>query len=404
MTDVQTDPHRPPPERAAPADRQHGLDALRGGALLLGIVLHGLMPFLPDDYWLVTDRYSADSATAAVSVIHLFRMTLFMLLAGYFGRMVVQRRGSGRYVRDRALRIGLPVLAFWPVAVLPLGVIAAVAGTLDGATPADETEVTDPLQVFAPAHMWFLVVLLQCVLITALVRFAALRILGPDRSGRIADRIGSLLASPAGVLVAALPYLAGLLLQGPDDFHGIQEPVTVLPEAAALTAYLGAYAAGWFLHARPDALTRLSRGWPVHLAAAAGLSALGLLDPEVLSGPAEAAVTAAAGWTWTFGLLGLCTRTLHRERPAVRYLADASYWMYLMHLPLLLLVELGLRDLHWPIVGKLAVAGAATTAVLLISYDLLVRPTWLGRWLNGRRRPSALLARTRRTGPRTTEP
>lgn len=27
--------------------RLHGLDALRGGALVLGIILHSLMPFLP---------------------------------------------------------------------------------------------------------------------------------------------------------------------------------------------------------------------------------------------------------------------------------------------------------------------------------------------------------------------
>ncbi|MFC2686084.1 MAG: acyltransferase, partial [Arachnia propionica] len=71
----------------------------------------------------------------------------------------------------------------------------------------------------------------------------------------------------------------------------------------------------------------------------------------------------------------------------IRYLADASYWMYLVHLPLLVLFEIPLADLGWPILVKLLLTWAVTTAVLLITYELLVRHTWLGAWLNGRRYP-----------------
>ena len=39
----------------APAARLHHLDALRGGALLLGVLLHALMPFAPGELWLVND-------------------------------------------------------------------------------------------------------------------------------------------------------------------------------------------------------------------------------------------------------------------------------------------------------------------------------------------------------------
>ena len=106
------------------AERLHGLDALRAGALLLGIVLHSLLPFIPGIPWLVIDTRSSELTGIPVFVIHLFRMTLFMLLAGYFGRLVLQRRGPGRYLRDRVVRILLPFLAFWPIAVLPLGLMA----------------------------------------------------------------------------------------------------------------------------------------------------------------------------------------------------------------------------------------------------------------------------------------
>ena len=40
--------------------RYHGLDALRGMAMLLGIVLHAALPYMPDveGFWPVDDRYS----------------------------------------------------------------------------------------------------------------------------------------------------------------------------------------------------------------------------------------------------------------------------------------------------------------------------------------------------------
>ncbi|WP_198671605.1 acyltransferase family protein, partial [Desertihabitans aurantiacus] len=115
--------------------RLHGLDALRAGALLLGIVLHTLMPFMPGIGWLVVDSRTSVVAGIPVMVIHLFRMHLFMMLAGYFGRMVLHRRGSASYLRDRTLRILLPLVAFWAPAVLGLGLTAAAVAEWRG-TPA----------------------------------------------------------------------------------------------------------------------------------------------------------------------------------------------------------------------------------------------------------------------------
>ena len=65
MTDLVTSPDRSRPDPASTVGRLHGLDALRAGALLLGIVLHGLAPFMPGGGWLVTDRYSTEAPWSA---------------------------------------------------------------------------------------------------------------------------------------------------------------------------------------------------------------------------------------------------------------------------------------------------------------------------------------------------
>jgi glucan biosynthesis protein C len=389
---------------SAPTDgtatgRIHGLDTLRAFALGLGIVLHALMPFLPGAPWLFSDSRSSPVLHIAVDWIHLFRMVLFMTLAGFFGRMVLHRRGSGAYVKDRLLRIGLPALAFWPVAVASLGVVVAVGASMrhtseQVSAPLPEG-VPGLLMLFSPAHLWFLYVLLECALITVVVRAIVVRLLGPVRSARVAERVGNLLSAPAGVAVAAVPYLACLVMQG-TTFGGIREPYTILPSATALIAYLGAFLVGWFLHARSGSLQRIARGWQVQLAAAVILAiVVQLLPSDTTPLLLHASLMALAGWTWVFALIGLSVRFLHRESRSMRYLADASYWCYLMHLPILIAVGLAVSELDWPIVIKIGVTCAVTGSLLLGSYDLFVRSSWIGKWLNGRRMPRTIL--TRRT-------
>ncbi|MFC7463780.1 acyltransferase family protein [Brachybacterium sp. GCM10030252] len=386
---------------APPPMRIPSLDALRGGALLLGVLLHAVMPFLPGVPWLVTDSRSSDAALVVVYVLHLFRMVLFMLLAGYFGRMVLNRRGAGAYLRDRATRIGLPLVGFWPI-VAGLTVLALVTNQLlRGAGPLTQPPAPEGSGGDAEAgilalptfHLWFLLLLLEIVLVTVAARAILVRIIGAHRAEKLISRAGGLLSSPAGVLIAAVPYALGVMAQG-TMAGGIVEPRTLMPVAGASIAYTGAFLIGWALHARPEALRRLQRQWPAHLTCAVLLSILEFLGQHLVPLPVAAIVTAVAAWTWVYALLGLGGRVLDREIPAVRYLADASYWIYLMHLPLLLLVEVPLADLALPVIVKLTIALVIVVGVLLVSYDLFVRSTWLGAWLNGRRRPRALFARS----------
>jgi peptidoglycan/LPS O-acetylase OafA/YrhL len=66
-------------------------------------------------------------------------------------------------------------------------------------------------------------------------------------------------------------------------------------------------------------------------------------------------------------------------------MADASYWMYLMHLPLITALQVLMITwpMHWVI--KLPLILGVTTAFLLVTYHFGVRATFLGAFLNGRR-------------------
>ena len=374
---------------SASANRVHGLDALRGGALLLGIVLHSLLPFLPAFPWLITDSVTTTAADGGVVVIHLFRMSLFMMLAGYFARLTLHRKGVRAFAVDRLRRIGLPVIVFWPFVVLPLGILAVIGAVVRGqGTPQAPPSSANPvLAALDPGHMWFLVVLLQIYVIALVVRAVLRWVLGTERATAVAERAGGWLSGPLGVLLATVPYAIGVLLQGAPANGGIHEPLSILPEADVLVTYVGAFAVGYALHARPDALNRLSRGRWVHLAVAVATSAAVFYLIPTENPAALAPVAALASAAWCYALTGLCVRYLNGERPAVRYLADASYWMYLMHLPLLIAIEIPLADLALPVIVKLLITWVVTFVVLVLSYHVLVRSTWIGAWLSGRRHP-----------------
>lgn len=127
----------------------------------------------------------------------------------------------------------------------------------------------------------------------------------------------------------------------------------------------------------------LTTGWPGPLA-----DALAGLDPtarRVLSVASQAAYP----WLMTFGLMGLFRRLFSAESPAMRYLSDSAYWLYLAHLPLVVAAQYAVRD--WPIAApaKFALIVVAATAFLLLTYRAMVRHTWIGRMLNGpRERPA----------------
>src|SRR5699024_2911494 len=97
-----------------------------------------------------------------------------------------------------------------------------------------------------------------------------------------------------------------------------------------------------------------------------------------------------ASWAWVFALIGLAGKLFSGGSPAVRYTADGSYWIYILHLPLVMAVGIVLAPTGLPILVKLLITWTVSMVILVLSYDLMVRSTWVGAWLNGRRRPRAI--------------
>ncbi|HAA48980.1 MAG TPA: hypothetical protein DCE43_04625, partial [Planctomycetaceae bacterium] len=98
--------------KLAPFPRRHDLDALRAGAMLLGIVLHAAISFMPgaEGGWAVHDTQQHEAFAVVLSVIHGFRLPLFFMVSGFFTAMLWRRRGLNALVVHRCKRILIPCL------------------------------------------------------------------------------------------------------------------------------------------------------------------------------------------------------------------------------------------------------------------------------------------------------
>ena len=92
-------------------------------------------------------------------------------------------------------------------------------------------------------------------------------------------------------------------------------------------------------------------------------------------------------WLLIFGCLGFSQYFFTNHSFFWRYFSDAAYWIYLMHLlvQFQILLWVGEQPWHWMLKFTFYVVG--TCLVLVPTYHLLVRPTWLGRLLSGRTYP-----------------
>ena len=383
-------------------ERLHALDAVRGFALIAGIVFHATLSFLVTpkgaSIWLVTDNHPSVPLGVVFHVLHIFRMTTFFLIAGFFAHLTFHRRGARGFIADRTKRIAVPLLVGWPMlltAIVAVTIWAAIAAAHGGPLPAAPKYAGFP--AFPLTHLWFLYLLLWLYAATLAVRAIVVRLDGAGRLRAAIDRLVRLAAThPAGLLALAAPSaLAFLATPHWLPWFGIPTPdSSLVPNLAAVVSYFSAFGFGWLAHRQPEILASWRRLWSANLALALGftvaeLALLGLTPavhpPTEAARLALAALYPLAAWCWTFALIGLAERYLSDFSAARRYIADASYWLYLVHMPIVMALQVMVAPLDWVWPVKFAVILGVAFPLMLASYQLLVRHSFIGAILNGPR-------------------
>lgn len=390
--------------------------------MFMGIVLHAGISFMtkPLPFWPVIDERSTVLADLLLVNIHHFRMQLFFLIAGFFGALLYARNGAWGTATHRLKRIAIPLglatLTLQPLlqaisiyagatayrdGSLRAGVPPALLAILStGDTAWDATRehfirgtVWDYVR---PIHLWFLWYLL--IFFALMLPLASLA----DRwtRGRTTqwDRGWRWLFAASGrwVVLPAIAWLLLLPMQGP---AGPDTPLFWTPKLSLIAYYFFFFATGWTLFRHRDVLPAFLRPWRAALlwgtcvffpGAVVGLVLSGEMKAEqpVLAETLHMLADASASvfcWCMIVGLIGLFEYVFAQPKAWVRWSADASYWCYVASLPPIVWMQFLVRD--WPLLAevKFLLVTLLSTLLLVISYQLCVRYTWLGRMLNGPR-------------------
>ena len=232
---------------------------------------------------------------------------------------------------------------------------------------------------FAPIfhHLWFLYYLVWLVL-----GFIAITwLLGKLKWKALPDW---LVTSPLRWLwLLPVTFLAQLLMK---DSFGPVTATGFLPWPPVLIYYAIFFLFGAVCFGRDTFETKVGKLWPLSFILAGPPLLVGLfLVKSQDNGFLLAGCSVAYAWLMIFGFIGFFRYFFSSENSSIRYISDSSYWLYIMHLPVIMFLQAMVSTWDLPSFPKFLIACAATTLPLLLIYEFVVRYTFIGTLLNGKR-------------------
>jgi len=346
---VAFDPRSVALSRASATKRMPAFDYLRAFVIFLVVLHHAVMAYCTGghaarggDYTNATapvvDPAQWDGFNLMVMGNDSFFMPLMFLLAGLFVRPSLGRKGLGRYLADRALRLGVPLL----IGIVTLVPLSYYVSYLQSGGTADFAAFWARMVTVGPwpsGPLWFVGALLVFDTATALILSRDPVRLGVRRLLATLDRRSKVVWFAAFLALAALVFLPALTLLGPSLW------VTAGPfgiQASRIGLYGFFFVAGVIVGA--DRLAAFFKDrwqrWP--LLAALVTVLFFTLHGAALPAIGDGAVMLLFCVAMAFGLLSLAVHFGRRRSAVGDSLGANAYGIYLLHYPIVLWIQYGL--------------------------------------------------------------
>ena len=365
-------------------ERFHGLDAVRGIAMLLGIVLHASLPYiegLPKGLW-PSDKNTSNIIAIIFEFIHIWRMPIFFIISGFFANLVITRKSLIIWWKNRFLRLVLPAMIFFPIMSLTIPWIF-----MYGYTGNINFFFSNEGQ---PHHLWFLYHLFIFVLFSVFIRFFGLiiykffkqinLIVVVDIFNTVKSFLGKhIFDSRFPVLMIFVFFIFNL-------FSGAE--LITNPLASGLY-----FLFGYRLYKNNLLFDFIKSNWKYYLIGGLTVTIIFFILNTHVSNFAKEDVRwipwvilkISSAVLLSFSFIGLAEDKFSNLNPMVRFISDSSYWVYLIHLPLVAFITFFMFKITIFAELKFLIAIILTTAICLVTYKYLVKSTIIGTLLNGKK-------------------
>jgi len=248
-------------------------------------------------------------------------------------------------------------------------------------------------------HLWFL-----CYLVWLVLGFAV--IVRINRRLKWKPCPSWMIRSPWLwlVLLTLLPQICqgALSLMFSTPMIGPDVSMGVLPSPPILLYYAVFFGFGAICYGREEFEQQVKRPWPIYFVLAIPALLLGMywvdLRNEAFATGWEANQSQIIwyhclgslcqvffAWLMIFGCIGLFRHFFSGENKKIRYMSDASYWLYVTHVFPITMLQIWVSDWHYPSFLKFLFICVLTVGILLLIYEFMIRYTWVGTMLNGKR-------------------
>lgn len=415
--------------------RIYYMDNLRAVAMFLGLVLHAAVFY--NSWPLPAGKLHPENSEIlhiVVEMIHVFRMELFFLVAGFFACLLMKRKSLKALVKNRFSRIFLPFLLCFFIlqpwwSTIQVKMVEVKQSGFWGTYFNHFTDLLTIVKYEFPIgqwfqHLWFLQLLIifisiQCILVTLADKFSSI--------SSTSILIRRLFRSNLGIYAIIFVSYFTLLLCPPwADVPNIGSPLNIV-------GYYGFYYfVGFFIFNSPSILDHAIQNLkyniiPLGIGLVIVISSVSF---TLLSAPIEilrqdwsmfkgtlsdgkvdwsvplieniynfsgltrgdfrwhafSFLKSYTTWFTIILFIFLFKKFCNTENPVWRYLSQSSYWVYILHFPLqFTLYHYLFNDLiKSPLIGFFVIL-VISLVICLFSYHYFVRSTLIGVFLNGRK-------------------
>lgn len=381
---MKTTPHK--------TERLHALDSLRAIMMMLGVVLHAVLTYIggePYRSWKIRDPlYFNTNLEWLSSIIHVFRMPIFMVVAGFFAALLFYERGPRRMIKNRMNRITYPFLVFVFLLFVPvMGGMDWTEAVFAGNPEAFQlaAQLFTSLSGLLPArtmHLWFLYYLIMFSAVSFALGLLFQKL--PAWSGAIHRGFELVFKRPIWRLVVFTLMTVGMLLLM--DRYWVATSTSFIPDLNTFIFYFFFYLFGWILFKSKSLLSGFKKyDWAFVLAGIALFTWYFNTDRSEMELWMIISIRSLCCWLFIFGITGLFIRYGSNHSAVMRYVSDSSYWVYLLHLPLTIVIPGLIAGWNLPGTIKFLFVMCATAVICFTTYHFFVRSTFIGKFLNGKR-------------------
>lgn len=368
--------------------RRYDIDWLRVLAVLTVFVFHSTR-FFDTDGWHVKNIHTYPGVDAWVTFAAHWMMPLIFVISGASTFYALGTRGAGKFLKGRGARLLVPlVVGVFTHAALQVYLERVTHGQFRGSFFAFLPHYFDGLYGFGGnfawmgLHLWYL----EILFVFSLICLPLLLWLKRGSGTRVLHRLGEFLARPGAVYLLALPIMLLLISLDPEA------PLGARPWGGwSLAPYLLFFLYGFLIVSHNGLQRSIRRLRWISLSAGTLLFVAYLLLKTFGGDPAFGTQRYAlifslyglSSWCWILAIWGLGMRYLNFNAPSLRYANQAVLPFYVMHQTLLLVV--GYFVVRWatPDLGKFGVISLSSFALILVTYEFLVRRSDLLRVLFG---------------------